>query len=335
MHEMKAIVCTKYGPPEVLELREVEKPQPKKDEVLIKVYATTVTAGECEIRGMKLPFWLRFPMQLWLGVGNPKKILGQELAGEIEDAGADVTQFKVGDKVFGTTGFNLGAYAQYVCLPIKPTEGALILKPENVTFEEAAALSVGGLEAQHFLKQVNIQTGQKVLIVGAGGSIGTFAIQLANLQGPEVTGVDSTEKLDTLRQIGASHTIDYTKEDFTKNGEAYDIIFDVAGKTSFSAIVKSVKPDGVLLLANPKLSDMMRARWTAWRSGKRIVFGSSNQNPEDLKYLSNLLATGKITTVIDRTFRLEQMVEAHRYVETGRKKGNVVVTVQHEQEETV
>ena len=334
MHEMKAIVCTKYGPPEVLELREVEKPQPKKDEVLIKVYATTVTTGECEIRGMKLPLWLRFPMQLWLGFGKPKKILGQELSGKIEETGKEVTQFKAGDKVFGTTGFNLGAYAQYVCLPVKGSENALALKPDVVTFEQAAALPVGGLEALHFISKANIQTGQKVLIVGAGGSIGTFAIQLAKQGGAEVTGVDSTEKLDTLRQVGAANTIDYTQEDFTKNGETYDVIFDVAGKSSFSATVKSLKPIGILLMANPKLSDMLRARWTSMRSGKRIVFGSSSQNPEDLKQLVDLLASGELKTVIDRTFRLEDIVEAHHYVESGHKKGNVVVKVSYEQEKT-
>jgi NADPH:quinone reductase-like Zn-dependent oxidoreductase len=325
---MKAVICTKYGPPEVLQLKEVEKPTPKGNEVLIRVHATTVTAGECEMRSLKLPLWLQLPFRLWLGFRKPrKKILGQELAGEVEEVGKDVTLFRKGTSVFGTTGFHLGAYAEYVSLPAEPTEGGLTTKPSNVTYEQAAALSIGGLEALHFLKKGNVQSGQKVLINGAGGSIGTFAVQFAKYFGAEVTGVDSPEKLDMLRSIGADHVIDYTQEDFTQNGEAYDVIFDVVGKSSFSRSLRSLKQNGRYLLANPRLSHMVRGRWVSMRSSKKVIFGAAKQTPDNLSYLKDLLAAGKIETVIDRTYPLEQIVEAHRYVEGGHKKGNVIITL--------
>ncbi len=329
---LKAIIWTKYGAPEVLQLQEVDKPTPKDNEVLIKVHATTVTAGECEIRSLKLPFWLRVSLQLWLGIRKPrKKILGQEVAGEVEAVGNDVERFRKGDQVFGTTGFSFGADAQYVCLPVKPQEGNLAIKPANVTFQEAAALPLGGLEALHFLRKGNIQSGQKVLIVGAGGSIGTFAVQLARYCGAEVTGVDRAEKLDMIRSLGAAHVIDYAREDFTKNGETYDAVLDVVGKSPFSGSVKSLKPNGRYLLANPSLSDMLRGRWTSIRGGgKKVIFGASDAKPEDLIYLQDLLAAGTIKTVIGKSFRLEDIVEAHHYVESGQKKGNVVITVEHD-----
>lgn len=330
---MKAVVWTNYGPPEVLKLQEIDKPAPKDNEVLIKVHATTVTAGECEIRSLKMLFWLRVPLQLWLGVRAPrKKILGQEVAGEVEAVGRDVELFRKGDQVFGTTGFGFGADAQYVCLPVKPQEGNLAIKPANVSFQEAAALPLGGLEALHFLRKGNIQSGQKVLIVGAGGSIGTFAVQLASYFGAEVTGVDRAEKLDMIRALGATHAIDYAKEDFTKNGETYDAILDVTGKSPFAGSIKSLKPNGRYLLANPSMSDMLRGRWTSITGNKKVIFGASKSKPEDLIYLRDLLEAGTIKSVIDRSFPLENIVEAHRYVESGQKKGNVVVTVEHEYE---
>jgi NADPH:quinone reductase-like Zn-dependent oxidoreductase len=329
---MKAIVWTNYGPPEVLQLKEVEKPTPKEDEVLIRIYATTVTAGDCEQRSLKLPIWYRFPMRAYVGLKRPERItiLGMDLAGEIEAVGVDVKRFMKGDQVFAATGFvGMGANAEYICLPEEPEEGALAIKPANMTYEEAATVPVGGLEALCFLRQGNVQSGQKVLINGAGGTIGTFAVQLAKYFGAEVTGVDSTGKLDMLRSIGADQVIDYTQEDFTKSGQTYDVIFDVVGKSSFSGSIRSLKQNGRYLLANPGRSEMAQGRRTSRRSSKKVIAGNASYSPEDLIFLKELIEAGKIKSVIDRTYPLEQTAEAHRYVETGQKQGNVVITVEH------
>ena len=327
---MKAIVWTKYGPPEVLQLQEVEKPTPKDNEVLIRIYATTVTAGDCEMRRMETAIRYRLLMRIYVGLRKPKRItiLGMELAGEIEAVGKEVTRFKEGDQVFAATGFaGMGACAEYICLPEEPEDGALALKPVNMTFEEAAPVPVGGLEALHFLRQGNIQSGQKVLINGAGGTIGTFAVQLAKYFGAEVTAVDSTRKLDTLRSIGADHVIDYTQEDFTKRGETYDFILDVVRKSSFSGSLLSLTQNGRYLIANPGPLQMVRGRWTSRTSSKKVLFGASSPKTEDLLFLKELIEAGKIKSVIDRRYPLEQTAEAHRYVETGHKKGHVVITV--------
>jgi len=329
---MKAIVWTEYGPPDVLQLKEVETPTPKEDEVLIRICATTVTAGDCEQRSLKLPIRYRLLMRAYVGLKTPKRItiLGMELAGEIESVGKDVKLFKEGDQVFAATGFaDMGAYAEYICLPEEPEGGALAMKPANMTHEEAAAVPVGGLEALCFLRQGNIQSGHKVLINGAGGTIGTFAVQLAKYFGAEVTGVDSTGKLDMLRSIGVDQVIDYTQEDFTKSGETYDSILDVVGKSSFSGSIRSLKQDGRYLLANPGPLQMVRGRWTSMRSSKKVIFGAAYPKTEDLVFLKELIEAGKIRSVIDRRYPLEQTAEAHRYVETGHKKGNVVITVEH------
>ncbi len=330
---MKAIVWTAYGPPDVLELKDVEKPAPKDNEVLVKVHAATVTAGDCEMRSQKFPLWISLPMRMYLGIRKPKEttILGQELAGEIVSVGKDVKLFNHGDQVFGTAMLGDGAYAEYVCLPEEPEEGEMVLaiKPANMNYEEAAAVPVGGLEALHFLRKGNIQSGQKVLINGAGGSIGTMAIQLAKYYGAEVTGVDSTGKLDMLRSIGADHVIDYTQEDFTKSGETYDVIFDVVGKGSFSGCIRSLKKNGIYLLANFTLSRSVRGRLASMTSSKSFITGITSYKTEDLMFLKELIEAGKIKTVIDRRYPLEQIAEAHRYVETGQKKGNVVITVGH------
>jgi NADPH:quinone reductase-like Zn-dependent oxidoreductase len=327
---MKAIVWTKYGPPQGLQLGEVVKPDPKENEVLIRIHATTVTAGDIQLRSLRVPILLWLPARIFLGLMRPKriKVLGQELAGGIEAVGKDVTRFRKGDQVLAWTGFRLGAYAEYTCLREK---GVLAIKPSNMTYAEAAALPVGGLEAVHFLRKANIQSGQNVLIYGAGGSIGTFAVQLAKHFGAEVTGVDSAGKLDMLRSLGADHVIDYTREDFTRSGKTYDVIFDVIGKSSFSRSVKALTQNGRYLLGNPPLSHRIRGRWTSGRSSKTViplVARTASEMVEDLNFLRKLIEEGKIKTVIDRCYPLEQTAEAHRYVETGQKKGNVIITVE-------
>ena len=328
---MKAMVWTEYGPPEVLQLKEVETPTPRDKEVLVRIYATTVTAGDCEQRSLTLPILHRLLMRAYVGLKRPKRItiLGMDVAGEIEAVGKDVKLLQAGDQVFAATGFvGMGANAEYICLPEEPEKGALALKPANMTYEEAAAVPVGGLEALHFLRQGNIQIGQKVLINGAGGTIGTFAVQLAKYFGAEVTGVDSTSKLDMLRSIGADQVIDYTQEDFTKSGKIYDVILDVVGKSSYSGSIRSLKQNGRYLIANPGPSQMVRGRWTSMTNSKKVLFGAASPKTEDLIFLKELIEAGKMRSVIDRRYPLEHIAEAHRYVETGHKKGNVVITVQ-------
>ena len=324
---MKAIVADKFGGAEVLQLREVEKPAPKDNEILVKVHATTVSAGDIRMRSFNVPpaFWL--PARITLGFTKPKHpIYGMELAGEVEAVGKKVTRFKVGEPVFASTlVLNFGGYAEYKCLP---ENGMVLTKPQNMSYEEAAAVPVAGLEALHFLRQGNIRSGEKVLINGAGGSIGTFAVQLAKSFGAEVTGVDSTLKLDMLRSIGADHVIDYTQEDFTNNGLTYDVIFDVVGKTSFSCCIRSLTQNGRYLLANPGLSQMVRGPWTSMRGSKKVIIGAGSQKSEDLNFLNELIEAGKIKSVIDRRYPLEQTADAHRYVETGQKTGNVVITLE-------
>ena len=330
---MKAIVWTEYGPPEVLQLKEVEKPTPKDNEVLVKIYATTVTAGDCEMRRMGNPILYRLLIKMYIGFRKPRRItiLGMELAGEIESVGKDVKLFKEGEQVFAATGIaGMGACAEYICLPEEPDGGVLALKPVNMSYEEAAAVPVGGLEALSILRKGNVQSGQKVLINGAGGTIGTFSIQLAKSFGAEVTGVDSKSKLDMLRSIGVDRVIDYTQEDFTKNGETYDVIFDVVRKSSYSGCVRSLKKKGIYLQTNHGLSRRVRGLWTSMTSSKKVISGTIPEKTEDLIYLRELIEAGKLKSVIDRRYPLEETAEAHRYVETGQKKGNVIITVEHD-----
>jgi NADPH:quinone reductase-like Zn-dependent oxidoreductase len=308
----------------------VEKPAPKDDEVLIKIHATTVTAGDCEMRSLKLPIIIALPLRIWIGMLKPKEntIPGTELAGEIEAVGKEVKRFKEGDQVFGAAGMGFGANAEYICLPERPgdMEGGFSIKPANMTFEEAATVPFGARDALHFLRLGELRPGQKILINGAGGSIGTFAVQLAKLDGAKVTAVDSAPKLDMLRALGADHVVDYTREDFTKSGEIFDVIFDVVGTVRFSHGNRVLKADGTYLLANPA-SQILPGLWTQMTSKKKVIMQAASGSIGDLDYLKKLIEEGKIRTVIDRAFPLEEIAEAHRYVEAGGKKGNVVITV--------
>jgi NADPH:quinone reductase-like Zn-dependent oxidoreductase len=320
---MKAIVCTRYGPPEVLQLRDVETPAPNDNELLIRVHATTVTFGDVRIRSFTWPLWFRLPGRIMYGLTKPRKnIPGNELAGIVESVGKDVTRFKTGDQVFGIawgTSFQ-SATAEYKCLP---EDGMVAMKPSNMTHEEAAALPVGGLTALHFLRRADIQRGQTVLIYGASGSVGTFAVQLAKHFGAEVTGVCSTTNMELVKSLGADKVIDYTKKDFTRSGDTYDLIFDAVGKTSFSRCRKSLKPGGFFLTTDWPI---LHALWTSMVGTQKVIIGMARRDPEDLFFLKELVEAGKIKSVIDRSYPLEQTAEAHRYVEEGHKKGNVVIT---------
>jgi NADPH:quinone reductase-like Zn-dependent oxidoreductase len=326
---MQAIIWTRYGPPDVLELQTIAKPVPKDDQVLIKIHAATVTAGDCEARGLRFPLWLRLPMRLYIGLRKPTRVrvLGMELAGEIEAVGKDVTTFKPGDAVFAMTDLSFGAYAEYKCMAGKPSLAVMAHKPTNLSFEEAAAVPLGGLESLHFLQMARIRPGDTVLINGAGGSIGTFGVQLAKYFGAEVTAVDSTGKLEMLRTLGADHVVDYTREDFATRGETYDVVFDVVGRASFSRCVRVLKSGGRYLMANPTPSTMLRGRWVSATTDKKVFFRPADHKVEDLIFLRNLAEASVIKPVIDRCYELADVPAAHGYVETGQKKGCVVITM--------
>ena len=321
---MKAIVATDYGPPEVLQLREVAKPTPKDNEVLIRVHATTVTSGDVRIRSSTYSPGFSLPMRIFLGIRRPRKTIpGNEFAGEVESTGEAVTLFRNGEEVFGVAGgiSFAGANAEYICMP---EDGMMATLPANMTYGQAAVLPVGGGTALHFLRRGGIRRGQKILIVGGAGSVGTFAVQLARYYDADVTAVCSTKSVELVRSLGADKVIDRTKEDFTTSGEAYDIVFDAAMKTSFSRSKGSLKKGGVYLTLDWPLH---QALWTSIVGDKKVVIGMTHENLEDLIFLKDLVEAGELKSVIDRRYPLEQTAEAHRYVEKGHKQGNLVITV--------
>jgi NADPH:quinone reductase-like Zn-dependent oxidoreductase len=310
-------------------------PIPSQNEVLIKVHAATASQADTEFRRLKLPLFFAIPLRLYLGLLKPTRItiLGTEFAGEIVSVGKEVTRYKPGDQVFGYTGLGMGTYAEYMSLSEKPSALASVMgsKPVNITYEEAAAVPFGGLEALHSLRQANTLAsvrGQKVLIVGAGGSIGTYSVQLAKHYGAEVTGVDKPGKLEMLRSIGADHVIDYTKEDFTKNGQTYDVILDTIGKSPFLRSLRSLKENGTYLNANPGLFGGIRMRWMSKSRSQRVISWTAGYTASNLLALKELVEAGTIKPIIDRRYPLEQAAEAHRYVDAGHKKGNVVISME-------
>ena len=325
---MKAVVYERYGPPEVLQLQEVDKPTAKDNEVLIKTHATTVTSGDWRVRSLNVPAGFGFMTRLVFGVSRPKQpILGTELAGVIESVGNDVKKFKVGDQVFAFSDTAMGCHAEYKCMP---EDGAVALKPPNLTFEEAAALSFGGTTALDFFRRGRLQNGERVLVNGASGAVGTAAVQLAKHFGADVTGVCSTANLELVRSLGASHVVDYTQEDFTQNGETYDVIVDTAGSAPFSRSKASLKEGGRLLMVLGGLPDMLQIPWVSMTSSKKVIAGPAAGRAQDLRFLAGLAEAGEFKPVIDRRYPFEQIAEAHRYVDTGRKKGNVVITLEHD-----
>lgn len=323
---MKAIVCTKYGPPDVLQLKEVDKPSPKPNEVLIKIHTSTVTTGDCRIRSFTFASWFWLPGRIMFGITKPRKeIPGWELSGEIESTGKNVTQFKKGDKVFGySKGVSFGGTnAEYKCLS---QDRIVTIDLSRISYEDAAVLPVGGLTALYLLRKANVEVGQKVLIYGASGSVGTYAVQLSKYYGAEVTGVCSSRNFELVKSLGADTVIDYTKEDFTKNGLTYDVIFDAVSKISFHRCKDSLQKNGAYLTVD---WPFLQRVWTSITSEKRILFGMSTDSNEDLIFLKELVEKGKLKPVIDRSYPLEEAVEAYRYVDQGHKKGNVIITVDH------
>lgn len=332
---MKAVVYTQYGAPDVLQVKEVAKPTPKDNEVLIKVHATPVNFGDILARKFSkisaseftMPALMFLPARFAIGFNKPKQtILGSEFAGEVEAVGSAVTRYKKGDQVFGYRSMHFGANAEYLCME---EDGLLALKPANMSYEEAATVPYGALTALSLLRKVTIRPGQKVLINGASGSIGSYALQLAKYYGAEVTGVCSTPRLEFVKAIGADKVIDYTQEDFTQNGETYDLIVDVLNKTSFARCKKSLKPQGSLLYASFKFKQLRQMWWTSRRGGKRVICALSSEKPDDLVFIKELVEAGKLKSFVDRCYPMEQAADAHRYVEKGQKRGHVVLMMAH------
>lgn len=322
---MKAIVYQRYGAPEVLEEQELTKPVPGDNEVLIRSHATTVTSGDWRMRSLDVPPGFGLFARLAFGVRGPRKqILGSELAGEVEAVGQDVTRFGVGDRVFSFDGFGMGCYVEYKCVP---EDGVLARIPAGLSYEEAAALSFGGTTALHYLRKGELQRGERVLVNGASGGVGTAAVQLAKHFGAEVTGVCSAANAELVRSLGADHVIDYAEEDFSKSGQTYDVIVDTAGTAPYARCKGSLRKGGRLLLVLAGMSEMLRGPWVSLTSSKKVITGAASERGEDLRLLAELVEAGAYRAVIDRRYPWEQIVEAHHYVDAGHKRGNVVVTL--------
>ncbi len=323
---MKAIVYTQYGSTDVLQLREVEKPEPGDDEILIKVHAAEVTKADCEMRSFDFQVkWFVLPLRFALGLQKPKRqVLGGYFSGEVESMGKAVSNFKVGDQIFGAAQLRLGAHGEYVCLPASFT---MVPKPNNLSFEAAAAVPLGGLNALHFLTKAKIQEGEKVLVNGAGGSIGTFGVQIAKAAGAEVTAVDSGIKEEMLRRIGADHFFDYAKEDFTRTGKSYDVIFSMVAQSSYAGCLNALKPRGRYVLANPRLSDMLRSFWTSILTDKKVIFAFARETRVELLTLKKMIEADQIKPTVDKIYPLAQTAEAHHRVETEQRLGSVVISM--------
>jgi len=317
---MKAAVYTQYGPPEVLQVKALEKPTPKNNEILVRIKATAVNSGDWRLRRAD-PFAVRFIF----GLTKPKiNVLGSVFSGEVESVGEEVKRFKVGDLVFGHTDMSFGAYAEYKCLP---ENASIALKPANISHNEAAVIPFGGVAALHFIKKAMIQPGQKVLVVGASGAVGSAAVQLAKSFGADVTGVCSTANIALVKTLGANKVIDYTKEDFTQNGETYDVIFDAVKAISVSRSIKSLNKNGTMILSAAGMSEMLQGLWISTTSNKKVLTGVISHTAADIVFLKELIETDKFKPVMERTYPLEQIAEAHAYVEKGHKKGNVAIEV--------
>jgi NADPH:quinone reductase-like Zn-dependent oxidoreductase len=324
---MTAVCFGRYGPPDVLELRTLDTPSPQDGEVLIRVHAATVTPGDCEIRGFNLAWWVWVPLRMYMGIIRPRRpVLGMEFSGVVAAVGPNVTRFRVGDAVLGGTGPRFGTYAEYRCHPAR----SLAFKPDGVSHAEAATVGACGSNALHYVRQGRIKPGDKVLINGAAGCFGTYAVQLAKHLGAEVTGVDRGDKLDVICRLGADRVVDYTRDDFAAEGERYDVILEIAGKASYTRCLRALRRGGRLVLANPRFGQMIRAPLTSLVTGKRVSFAFSDDRAEDLEYLAGHVAQGALKVVIDRRYPLEGVAEAHRYVESGAKVGQVVIELSPE-----
>jgi NADPH:quinone reductase-like Zn-dependent oxidoreductase len=323
---MKAIVYRNYGPAEVLHMEELEKPAPENDEILTKICAAEATKSDCEMRKFQFAVkWFWLPLRIAFGLFKPKKIvLGGYFSGIVETVGSDVSEFKKGDQVFGSTGMRMGAYGEYACLPASST---IVAKPSNITFEQAAAVPLGGLNALHFMRIADIQPGEKVLINGAGASIGTFAVQIAKAMGAKVTAVDSGIKEKMLRQIGAEHFIDYNKQDFTNSGQTYDVIFNMVAGSDYSACISALKPKGRYLLANPRFMDMLKSFFTNKFSNKKVSFAFAGEKKEELLELKKMIEDGSIIPVVDKVYEMEKAAQAHHRVESEQRLGIVVISM--------
>ena len=323
---MKAVIYTRYGPPEVLSVGEIERPCPGQDEVLIEVHAAEATKADCELRSFKFAVkWFWLPLRLVVGITRPRRrVLGNYFSGIVVEAGSNVTRLSIGDAVFGSAGFVRGAYGEYMTVP---ESCPVITKPTNMSFEEAAAVPLGGLNAIHFMRLAEIQSGETVLVNGAGGSIGAHGVQIAKAYGAQVTAVDASHKETMLRRIGADHFVDYTRENFAERGQTYDVIFDMVAGSSYSACIRSLNPGGRYLKANPRLSDMLRAPWTSRFSDKTVRVAIARETQEELEALKSMIENGHIQSIVDTVYSITEAPEAHRRVETEQRSGAIVLKI--------